>query len=210
MDGYRAYKFYLAVKLHFTTDKYNVFETRGAVSISRSKFEERNDKYIFAKLGKRFASEQEFIQYVACNFLYGNPNVIYSGSEADDNYIEWQRRRQSATKLFSDDCDKLIASNKCYDDIFYCTKNSFQYIMSLYVGKKINIETVRILDDRFQFMKRIPENSAMATMFSDKILLIEKAKGFIKYNKERVTPIVDNLLEELLGNTNGQYIQETI
>jgi hypothetical protein len=197
----------MALKLHFTTVKYNVFETRGAVSISRSKFEERNDKFIFSKLGNRFKTEQEFIQYVACNFLYGNPNVIYSGSEADDNFIEWQRRRQSATKLLSDDCDKIIASNKCYDEIFYCTKNSFQYIMSLYVGKKINIETVRILDDRFEFMKRIPEDSAMATMFSDRILLIEKAKGFIKYNKERVKPIVDNLLEELLSNnTNGQYI----
>ena len=211
MDGYRAYKFYMAVKLHFTTVKYNVFETRGAVSISRSKFEERNDKYIFAKLGKRFASEQEFIQYVACNFLYGNPTVIYSGSEADDNFTEWQRRRQSATKLFADDCDKIIASGKCYDDIFYCTKNSFQYIMSLYVGKKINIETVRILDDRFQFMKCIPEDSAMATMFSDRILLIEKAKGFIKYNKERVTPIIDNLIEDICGNNiNGQHIQETV
>jgi hypothetical protein len=211
MDGYRAYKFYMAVKLHFTTVKYNVFETRGAVSISRSKFEERNDKYIFAKLGKRFASEQEFIQYVACNFLYGNPTVIYSGSEADDNFTEWQRRRQSATKLFADDCDKIIASGKCYDDIFYCTKNSFQYIMSLYVGKKINIETVRILDDRFQFMKRIPEDSAMATMFSDRILLIEKAKGFIKYNKERVTPIIDNLIEDICGNNiNGQHIQEAV
>jgi len=207
MDGYRAYKFYMALKLHFTTVKYNVFETRGAVSISRAKFEERNDKFLFAKLGTRFKSEQEFIQFVACNFLYGNPNVVYSGSEADDNFTEWQRRRQSATKLFSDDCDKLIASGKCYDDIFYCTKNTFQYIMSLYVGKKINIETVRILDDQLQFMKRIPEDSAMATMFSDRILLIEKAKGFIKYNKERVTPIIDNLIEDVCGNTNGQYLQ---
>jgi len=197
----------MALKLHFTTAKYNVFETRGAVSISRAKFEERNDKFLFAKLGKRFNTEQEFIQYVACNFLYGNSNVIYSGSEADDNYLEWQRRRQSATKLFSDDCDKIISSNKSYDEIFYCTKNSFQYIISLYVGKKINIETVRILDDHLQFMKRIPEDSAMATMFSDRILLIEKAKGFIKYNKERVTPIIDNLIEEVCGNTDGQYLQ---
>lgn len=213
IDGFRAYKFYMALKLHFTTAKYNVFETRGAVSISHSKFEVRNDKFLFSKLGNRFKTEQEYIQYVACNFLYGNSNVIYSGSEADDNFTEWQRRRQSATKLFSDDCDKIISSvsmaGKDYDEIFYCTKNSFQYIMSLYVGKKINIETVRILDDKLDFMSKIPEDSAMATMFSDKILLIKKAKGFIKYNKERTTPIIDNLLEELLGNTNGKHIQTT-
>jgi hypothetical protein len=60
-------------------------------------------------------------------------------------------------------------------------------------------------------MKRIPEDSAMATMFSDRILLIEKAKGFIKYNKERVTPIIDNLIEEICrNNINGQHIQEAV
>jgi hypothetical protein len=210
IDGYRAYKFYLATRLHFTTDKYDVFASKGAVTCSRDSFEKRNDKYMFMKLGQRFNTEREYIQFLASNFIYGNPNVIYSGSEADENYTEWQRRKQSATKLFSDDCDKLIASGKCYDDIFYCTKNTFQYIISLYVGKKINIETVRILDDQLEFIKHIPSDSSMATMFGDQIRIIKKAKGFIKYNKERVTPIVDNLLEELLGNTNGQYIQEAI
>ena len=122
MDGYRAYRFYLATKLHFTSDKYDVFAAKGAVSASISSFEKRNDRYMFTRLGQRFNTEREYIQFIACNYIYGNPNVIYSGSEADENFTEWQRRRQSATKLFSDDCDKLIASGKCYDDIFYCTK----------------------------------------------------------------------------------------
>lgn len=208
IDGYRAYRFYLATKLHFTSDKYDVFQSKGAVTASISSFEKRNDRYMFAKLGQRFNTEREYIQYLACNYIYGNPNVLYSGSEADENYTEWQRRRQSATKLFSDDCDTLINSNKNIDEIINCTLNQIPYIISLYIGKKINIETVRILDDHMDFIKKWDGN--VLTMFGDQIRIIKKAKGFIKYDKSRIQPIINILLENTWNYKDGQHIQEAI
>ena len=83
MDGFTAYKYYMALKLHFSSDKYNVFESRGSVKCSREKFNSRNDYYIFEKLGRKFSTNQELIQYMAANFIYKNPNVIYSGADAD-------------------------------------------------------------------------------------------------------------------------------
>jgi hypothetical protein len=47
MDGFKAYRYYLAIKLHFTTDKFNVFENRGNVKGTREAFNARNDRYIF-------------------------------------------------------------------------------------------------------------------------------------------------------------------
>ena len=47
MDGFKAYKYYMAIKLHFTSLKYNVFETRGHVKGTRDTFNSRNDRYIF-------------------------------------------------------------------------------------------------------------------------------------------------------------------
>ena len=44
MDGFKAYRYYLAIKLHFTTDKFNVFENRGNVRGTREAFNVRNDK----------------------------------------------------------------------------------------------------------------------------------------------------------------------
>jgi hypothetical protein len=208
IDGYRAYKFYLATRLHFTTDKYDVFASKGAVTCSRDSFEKRNDKYMFMKLGQRFNTEREYIQFLASNFIYGNPNVIYSGSEADESYIEWQRRKQSITKLFSDDCDKLINANKTIDEIINCTNNQLPYIILLYIGKKINVETIRILDDGLDFVSKW--EGTVQTMFADQIRVIKKAKGFIKYDKDRIRPVFNNLLEQTWNYKDGQHIQEAI
>ena len=208
MDAYRAYRFYLATKLHFTTDKYDVFETKGAVTCSRDSFEKRNDRYMFSKLAQKFYSESAYIQFLASNFIYGNPNMIYSGSEAEENYVEWQRRRQSATKLFQDDCDKLINSNKNIDEIINCTLNQIPYIISLYIGKKINIETVRILDDHMGFADKW--DGMVLTMFADQIRIIKKAKGFVKYDKKRIQPIINILLESTWNYKDGQHVQEAI
>lgn len=207
IDGYRAYKFYLAIKLHFTTDKYDVFKSKGAVSCTLESFERRNDKPIFIKLGQKFASEKDYIQYVACNFIYGNPHVIYSGYEADENYIEWQRRRQSMTKLFSDDCDKIIESGKNIDDIINCTKNTIPYIITLYLSKQINMETIRILDDQLDFVSKW--DGTVYNMFQDQIRVIKKAKGFIKYDKSRIQPVFNNLMEQIWDYKDGTYIQKT-
>lgn len=207
IDGYRAYRFYLATKLHFTSDKYDVFQSKGAVSVSIASFEKRNDRYMFSKLGQRFNTEREYIQFIASNFIYGNPDVIYSGSEADDNYIEWQRRRQSATKLFDDDCHILINTNKTIDELINCTNNQIPDIISLFISKKINIETVRILDDHLDFINKW--EGSLITMFGDQIRIIKKAKGFIKYDKTKIRPVLNNLLEQTWNYKNGQYIPQT-
>ena len=208
MDAFRAYRFYLATKLHFTTDKYNVFETKGAVTCSRDSFEKRNDRYMFSKLAQKFYSESAYIQFLASNFIYGNPNMIYSGSEADENYVEWQRRKQSATKLFSDDCDTLINLNKSIDEIINCTNNQLPYIIALYIGKKINIETVRILDDNLGFVDKW--EGIVHTMFADQIRIIKKANGFIKYDKNKIRPVLNNFLEQTWNYKDGQHIPQAI
>ena len=161
---------------------------------------------MFVKLGQRFNKERELIQFIASNLIYGNPNMIYSGSEADDNYIEWNRRRQSATKLFSDDCDTLINLNKNIDELINCTNNQLPYIITLYISKKINIETIRILDDHLDFVNKW--EGMVVTMFADQIRIIKKAKGFIKYDKTRIQPVLNNFLEQTWNYKDGQHIPQ--
>jgi len=204
-DGFSAYKYYMALKLHFGSDKYNVFENKGKVKCSRETFAKRNDFYMFEKLARRFSTDQELIQFMASNFIYKNANVIYSGSEADDNFIEWKRRKQSATKLFSDDCDKLISLHKPENEIFYCTLNTLPYIINLYIANKINIETIRILDDTLDFISKWTDNSILL-LLDDDIRRIKKSKGFVKYDKVKVLPIFNNLKEELKLNDHGQHV----
>lgn len=204
-DGFTAYKYYMALKLHFSSDKYNVFENKGSVKCSREKFNNRNDYYVFEKLGRKFNSDQELIQFMASNFIYKNPNVVYSGADAEDNYLEWKRRKQSATKLFADDCEKLVSLHKPENEIFYCTNNQIPFIINLYIANKINIETIRILDDTFDFVSKLSDNT-IVSLLDDDIRRIKKSKGFIKYDKTKVIPIINHLKEELELLNHGTHV----
>jgi hypothetical protein len=207
MDGYKAFRYYLAIKLHFTTDKFNVFANHGAVKYSRDKFQTRNDKYIFEKLAKKFNTDKEFIQYLACNFMYGNSDVVYSGSEADDNYIEYLRRKQSITKLFIDDGYIILRDAENNIDKINFTNNQLPYIISLYLSNKISLESLRILDDRLELLQNLKmENQTLYKMFEDLLRVVEKSKGFVKYDSSKTNPIVDNLIENIESFKNGSQL----
>lgn len=207
MEGYKAYRYYLAIKLHFTTDKFNVFVNHGAVKYSRDKFQTRNDKYIFEKLAKKFNTDKEFIQYLACNFMYGNSDVVYSGSEADDNYIEYLRRKQSITKLFIDDGYIILREAENSIDKINFTNNQLPYIISLYLSNKISLESLRILDDRLNLLQNLKmENQTLYKMFEDLLRVVEKSKGFVKYDSSKTDPIVDNLIESIESFKNGTQL----
>ena len=75
MDGFKAYRYYLAIKLHFTTDKFNVFENRGSVRGTREAFNARNDRYIFEKLATKRTDDKDIIQFFAANFEIGRAHV---------------------------------------------------------------------------------------------------------------------------------------
>ena len=47
MTGFDVYKTYLALKLHFTKDKYNYFTFNGKSRASQSAFDKRKDRYFF-------------------------------------------------------------------------------------------------------------------------------------------------------------------
>jgi hypothetical protein len=212
MDGYKAYKFYLAIKLHFNSEKFDVFFNRGALKYSREKFNSRNDRLIFEKLAKRFSSEKDYIQYIASNFMYGNPDVAYSGTEGDDNYIEYLRRKESMTKIFKGDLDTIITYHEKYptESAINCTNNTLPYIISLYLSNQITLETVRILDDRLSIIHHLKmENQTLYKMFEDLLLIVDKAKGFVKYSSEKTNPHIENLITELKLNyePNTQEIE---
>ena len=206
MDGYKAYRYYLAIKLHFGSDKFDVFQNHGAVKYSREKFDSRNDKYIFEKLSKKFKADKEYIQFLASNFMYGNPDVVYTGSDADDNYIEFQRRKQSITKIFSDDCDIILRESEKIN----FTNNQIPFIISLYLSSRITLETLRIFDDSLDTINNLKmENQTLYDMFDEPLRVVSKSKGFVKYDSEKTTPIMKNLLLELEANNHEQHSQET-
>jgi len=195
MDGFRAYKYYMAIKLHFTDPKFDVFVNRGRVKGSLQTFQTRSDRYLFEKLARQFPQDKECIQYFAANFMYGNRNVIYEADEAMDNYKEFIRRKQSITRVFIDDLDTVIKEHAQYD----FSRNQIPDVIQLFLAGKVTLETLSILNTLDNFVAVMKQNEHLNLLLSDTIMLIEKSKGFVKYDSYKIMSHYINFLEDLKG-----------
>ena len=201
MDGFKAYRYYLAIKLHFTTDRFNVFENRGSVRGTREAFNARNDRYIFEKLASKRSDDKEIIQFFVSNFAYGNDQAIYAGQEAEDNYLQWQKRKQSMTKILVDDLATLITHielNKLKPTaIFQFTENEYPVALKLFVGGKIAIETLNIIDDMTGLLDDWVVHPSVRYIWEAEMRKIKKLTGFVKYDKIKIGKIFQHFKEEL-------------
>lgn len=201
MDGFKAYRYYLAIKLHFTTDKFNVFENRGNVRGTREAFNARNDRYIFEKLSGKFDDDKDIIQFFVANFAYGKDTAIYEGKEAEDNYLLWRKRKESISKVFVDDLTTVmhtIEVNKLKTSaIFEFTESEYPVILKLFLGGKFTIESMRILDDITGIVDKWKTHPTVKYIWDDEMRRITKLTGFVKYDKIKVDNIFNSFKEEL-------------
>jgi len=201
MDGYKAYRYYLAIKLHFTTDKFDVFQNRGNVKGTREAFNARNDRYIFEKLAQKHSDDKEIIQFFVSNFAYGNDTAIYAGQEAEDNFMQWNKRKQSITKIFVDDLATLlthIETNRLkHSAIFEFTEDEYPVALKMFVGGKIAIETLRIIDDFSGIIEKWNQNLSVKYIWDNEMRRIKKLTGFVKYDKIKIEKIFSAFKEEL-------------
>lgn len=201
MDGFKAYKYYMAIKLHFTRDSFNVFKNRGVVKGTREAFNARNDRYMFERLARKFPVDKDIIQFFVANFAYGNESAVYSGEESDTLYMEWLKRKQSITKVFTDDLNTILMDaykKKLKEEaIINFTSNEYPTILNLYLGKQIGIETVSILNDIDNMVTQWKNNDAVVLLWENELRRIEKVSGFIKYESSRLMPIYKSFREEI-------------
>ena len=198
MTGFKAFRYYLALKLHFNNDKYNVFENKGNIKYSYENFNSRNDRHIFEKLARKFDTDKDLIQFLVSNFAYGHDNMIFAIEESNEYYLEWQKRKQSITRIFKDDLNTIELESQKHalslDQIINFTLNEYPSIIKLYLGKKIAIESVSILNDLLDFIPKWKQNQSGMLILESDIRKIEKIKGFVKYEQEKIKPIFNEFI----------------
>jgi len=199
MDGFKAFKYYTALKLHFADSKFNVFLNKGRVRGSIEKFRNRNDRMLFERLARQFPDDKDYIQYVASNFMYGNPEVIYDATEAMANYKEFLRRRQSITRVFADDLDTILKSGAEYE----FSGNKIPDILQLMLSKKITIETAVILNDLDGFVEKVRQSEQAALLLGDELLRVEKSKGFVKYDSYKIMNAYISFIDEVRNEVHS-------
>lgn len=196
MEGFQAYKFYLASKLHFNSDKYDVFKSRGAVKVTRDSYYRRPDKMIFETLAKKFNEPRELIQYYVSNLAYGNDNLIYTIEESEYNYKQWKKVKQSITKFFKDDLEKILETCEKHSKLYLYSSASEPILFKMYLNKEVCIETVTILNSYVEFIPKW-KNSHMMLLWESEIRKIDKSRGFVKFDRARTDSIYEEFKMEL-------------
>lgn len=207
MGGFRAYKFYTAIKLHFTSKSYDVFKHNGHVKGTQDAYMRRNDYGLFEKLARKFKDDRTFIQYVAANFMYGNPNVIWDDIDGDANYMEFKRRRESITRVFENDLHVISGYDIPYEQMLNFNNGAFPFILSLHTLDKITIETVSIINDLTNFIDKIEDNP-FKVVIEQQLMLIKKSKGFIKYDRDKINKVYQTFIGETKGYNHGTHVPQ--
>ena len=107
-EGFNAYKLYLAVKNHFTTN-YDFFKYNGKVNAKEDSFLKRRDKFFFAKLQRKYNNDQLRDLFVS-NFADGEDfwigNVLTQ--KAESVYTEWKARQMKLSYILEQDLKFLL------------------------------------------------------------------------------------------------------
>lgn len=189
MEAYDVYRLYMAMKLHFTTESYDISKTKGMVKDCRNAFMKRKDILAFRKLGEKY-SKREIIDLLVANFTRGDKYGGVFDSETEEAYEQWKIRQQKLSYIFTQDIITILnESEKTGQDPFTTSNGTHPIIVRLYLGGKISLETLIILDKLFDF-RYINDNSLQLDfVWKDVSLLIKKYRIFVKIDKEKYMSI---------------------
>lgn len=190
----------MAVKLHFTTNQFNVFNNRGHVKGARDTFYSRNDRFIFEKLARKFPTERDVIQYFVANFAYGNIEVVYEPGEGERNLTTWNKRKESISQVFENDLHTislhLEKEGLSEKHLYEKSSGDFPELFKLYLGGYVTIEGMVILNSYVNYIARV--SPQLNLLLGEECLRIDKCKGFVKFNAERLLQVYDSFNQEIL------------
>mgnify|MGYP001200599540 FL=1 len=196
-EGINAYKTYLAIRNHFNTS-YDYFKYNGKIKVSDDSFLKRRDKFMFAKLERRYNSN-ELVYFFVANFLDDNNSWSGSliGSESEKNYLEWRKRIESLKYNFKNECEKikdeLEKKDISFDEMFVVLEGNHPDLLRWYLGKHISLETFTIFDGILNFIKQWTLDLKDDIMYNSVRDLTLNYKPFLKVDNKTYRKIMKDV-----------------
>ena len=184
-ESFQWYVKYLAMKKHFTTDGYDYHKYNGKIRASYDKFRTRNDAYFFEKL-----SHKENPEHLMLANMIVKPNVWIREiveDEGEDRYLDWQRKIHSLGRIFTIDLENLDDN---YEANFTSVNGQHPLLMSLYLQKKISLETLTILATLSKIFPYWEKEIVDKFIARDIMRLIRKYRPFLEIDEKKFKHIV--------------------
>ena len=189
MNGFEVYKIYLAIKLHFTSknQSYDFHKHNGRTTARLETFTKRRDRYYFHRLSKSF-DNKSIVNYFLSNFV-SNTNLWVGdiiGKAGDEHYKQWSKKIESLHYYYEKDIDYIIermtTKDIKFNDLFLSIDGQHPPIIKMFLAKKINFETLIILDDILRFTKKLNKNIKEKVLWPKLFDRMKRYKPFLSYN----------------------------
>ena len=184
MNEFDACQLYMALKLHFTT-KYDYFKYNGKTKFTVAQFNKRKDKYQFVRLARKY-SQEELVEYFCANLIKGKQWI---GDFSKDNWLEHQKVIQSLEYTYKNDLENLLTNDQKFDIIFECGQGSHPRLLKQYLGKKISLETMVILEKVLSYRKNFDKAINETYIWPDISKRLEKYSPFVKIDVRKFRQI---------------------
>ena len=191
MEAFDAYQMYLGLKLHFTSD-YDYTRYGGKTSASKSSFIKRKDRNFFARVARKYGESTE--DYFISNFVSTPKGWL--GEFNETNYNNWLKRKQSLTYNFIQDMSVIFSQVEDFNSIFSCKKGQHPVLFRNYLAKRINLETMVILQGLVGYVKQFDKELKDDLVWPDNRRLVVKYGAFLSYDKEKCKVQLLKLIKE--------------
>lgn len=185
MTEFQAYKMYLALRAHFQTEDYDVIKSRGKIRASQKSFVGSGKAFSFRRLTKLY-KDDEICDFMVANFITGDRWGGVFDADATRRYQEWKRRVESLRYQFNQDLDQLAGK-----DLFSYDTGEHPVVIKEFLGGRISIETLVILDRLTGFVTRFDEQGVDTLMWPDISRTIRKYRPFLRVELEQYKKIYD-------------------
>lgn len=186
MNAFDVFKDYVALKNHFTTKSYDYFKYNGKIKANPATFNQRKDRIFFMKLAKH----QDPKNFLVANFVESDNawigDLAYN-EDAQKNYINWSKRQQSLSYIFTNDVEKL---DDKFDFNFIVENGQHPPAMKLYLRKQITIETLIILIDLVRCFSHWQKNMGEDIVWKELSHKLTKYKPFLQYDRAKMKNIL--------------------
>jgi hypothetical protein len=161
LDAFDAYQIYLALKLHFAPGSYDAVKYNYKVRADREKFRHKPEARWFHNLSKKY-DRPSLVNALVSNFVSGKKyGGMFEGAEFEETHTQWRRINEALSHYFETDL-KEVWNTACDDgqmaprllDALGCENGKYPLVIKLYLQKRINLETVVILDRLTNFMSK--------------------------------------------------------
>ena len=180
MQPIDVYLMYCAMKAHFGKTDYNFIKYGGKSRVSRNSFFKRKDRYFFVKLSKKYKTENEIRNYFVANFMMEQRGYVANFN--DENYEKWQNRQNNFHDIFTSEIQPMIQD---FNSLFEIKKSEHPKLMKEYLGKRISLETLIILDELVEYSKKWNEHLKDDLLWPDLKKLMNNYKWFLTFDKKQ-------------------------